>query len=370
MENLIPGLPEDIAVECLVRLPHQSFSHLRRVCRRWKQELDSPLFHRFRRSAGFSRSFLVLAQADPPAAIAGGPAHKHSASFPSYRLALLDPSTGEWDSLPQIPASSGGIPLFCGLAAAGRELVVVGGWDPDTWVASDSVYIYNFIAGAWRHGRPMPGPRRSFFACAGSSSGLVFVAGGHDEEKNALRSAYAYDVARDEWAQLPDMARERDECAGMFIAGGGAGLFRVVGGYSTAMQGRFDRSGEEFDTINWKWQPVEEAAMDAEESPRSCAAGRDGRMYLCSSSGRVVSAAEGEGWKMVAEVPEDAMVAAQMVACGGSLVVMGAGSHGMAPSAYVLELKQARGWSAAEWRRLEMPPEYSGHVHGGCCFEI
>ena len=49
----------------------------------------------------------------------------------------------------------------------------------------------------------MPGARRS------GLERVVYVAGGHDGEKNALKSALVYDVAKDEWAPLPDMARER-----------------------------------------------------------------------------------------------------------------------------------------------------------------
>lgn len=76
----------------------------------------------------------------------------------------------------------------------GTRLLVVGGWDPETWAPTDSVLVYDFLTAAWRHGAAMPGPRRSFFACA-AVGGKVFVAGGHDEEKNALRSALAYDPA-------------------------------------------------------------------------------------------------------------------------------------------------------------------------------
>uniref|UniRef100_A0A0E0EL45 Uncharacterized protein n=1 Tax=Oryza meridionalis TaxID=40149 RepID=A0A0E0EL45_9ORYZ len=35
---------------------------------------------------------------------------------------------------------------------------------------------------------------RGFFGCI-SSDGVVYVADGHDKTKNALRSAYAYDIA-------------------------------------------------------------------------------------------------------------------------------------------------------------------------------
>ena len=60
-----------------------------------------------------------------------------------------------------------------------------------------------------------------FFFLSISFSGVHLLIYGmpptlHDKEKSALRSTFAYDVARDEWIQLADMARERDECIAIF----------------------------------------------------------------------------------------------------------------------------------------------------------
>ena len=74
----------------------------------------------------------------------------------------------------------------------------------------------------------------------------MYVASGHDDEKNALRSALAYDPDANVWAQLPDMAEERDESRGLYVVAGGGGRFLVVGGYPTQAQGRFVGSVECF----------------------------------------------------------------------------------------------------------------------------
>lgn len=212
----------------------------------------------------------------------------------------------------------------------------------------------------------MPGPRRSFFACAASpDSSQVFVAGGHDEEKNALRSAMSYDVEADDWTEMPDMTMERDECTGVFDAN--AKLFRVVSGYCTSMQGNFERSAEAFDVGERRWRPVEEAAVEEGEYARTCIVGGDGKMYMCGGSGRAVVVKEGEGWREVAEVPEDVRMAPRILAWGQSLVVVGSGSPGGAQAAYLMEMKPG---AAATWRRLDMTSEFSGHVQGGCCIEI
>jgi hypothetical protein len=136
------------------------------------------------------------------------------------------------------------LPLFCQVAAVddgqGRKrLVVVGSWPPETWAPMNSVHVYDFLTSAWRPGVPMPAPRRSFFACAAVGR-TVYVAGGHDEERNTLRSALAYDPEAEAWTEVPDMAVERDEPRGL-CAGG---RFLIVG------------SAEAFDPATSAWAPV------------------------------------------------------------------------------------------------------------------
>lgn len=370
--ELIPGLPEEIARECLVRVPFDLFSTVRTVCRLWRREIDSSLFHWIRKSENLTRKVVALAQAEP-AVESEGPAHKYyrSATTPTYRLTLFDPAGESWRTLPPLPGVSHGLPLFCQIAAAHKKLVVVGGWDPETWAPSDGVYIYDFLLDAWSRGTRMPGPRRSFFACSSSpSAGTIFVAGGHDEEKNALRSAMAYDVARDEWSQLPDMARERDECKGVFVGG----RFEVVGGYSTDRQGQFGRCAEAFDVSEWRWNPVEEDRLEVATCPRTCVADgeKDGKLYMVRS-GHLAVKEEGGKWREVAEVPEDAAVAAQLVKWEGKLLLLlGAGCHGGAQVGYLLEAAAGTddGYRTTSWQKVKVPEEFSGLVQAICCIEV
>ncbi|KAJ6798965.1 putative F-box/kelch-repeat protein [Iris pallida] len=219
----------------------------------------------------------------------------------------------------------------------------------------------------------MPGPRRSFFACSaggGTASATVFVAGGHDEEKNALRSAMAYDAEADEWAPLPDMAVERDECRGAFLNGG----FHVVGGYPTDRQGQFCKSAETFDVATWRWGAVEEDRLEDATCPMTCVDdgdGGEGRLYFVRSGHVVVE--ECGKWKEVAEVPEDAAVSTQLMTWQGKLLLVGSGSDGGGRVAYLLEVASDVDdgkKSKLTWHRMEVPEEYSGHVHAACCLEI
>ena len=144
----------------------------------------------------------------------------------SYRITLFNPDSGSWSELPPLPGMNRGLPVHCGLVGVGSELVVVGGYDHQIWESLNSVFVYNVVSATWRRGADIPGVRPSFFGCASDSDRTVLIAGGHDDEKNALKSALTYDVAKDEWLSVRDMAIERDECKVVFQRG----KFHVIGG--------------------------------------------------------------------------------------------------------------------------------------------
>ncbi|KAJ1278470.1 hypothetical protein BS78_04G081900 [Paspalum vaginatum] len=360
--DLIPGLPDDLARECLERVAFEQLPAARRVSRGWKAEVESPAHHRFRRR----RTLLALTQARPPLA-GSGPARKYAADGYSFRLVLHDPAAGAWTPLPPLPGA-GGLPLFCQLAAVGEgpaaKLLVLGGWDPETWAPTPAVHAYDFLTGAWRRGADMPGPPRSFFACA-AVGGRVFVAGGHDAEKNALRSAAAYDAAADAWTALPEMARERDEPRGVRVAGR---FFLVVGGYPTDAQGRFAGSAEAFDPATWSWGPVQERVIEDGACPRTCCAADDdagsGRMYMVHDGCVLARDAGGGAWRTLARVPEDGRAAKAVVAVGdGRVVVLGAEQD-------VHVLSHGGATAAPSWTRAAAPPEFAGNVQAACCVHI
>ncbi|XP_057450906.1 F-box/kelch-repeat protein At1g80440-like [Lotus japonicus] len=358
--ELISGLPEDVARDCLIRVSYEQFPAVTAACKGWNTEIQSPEFRRRRRVTGNTQKILVTAQARFDSDTCGGLLVKATTN-PVYRLSVFEPETGNWSELTMPPEfdSGSGLPMFCQIAGVGYELVVMGGWDPESWKASNSVFIYNFLSATWRRGADMPGGPRTFFACTSDQDRTVYVAGGHDEEKNALKSALAYDVANDEWVPLPDMARERDECKAVFR--GGAGKLRVVGGYCTEMQGRFERSAEEFDVDTWQWGPVEEEFLDCGTCPRTCLDGGDA-MYMCR--GGDVVALQGNTWQTVAKVPSEIRNVACMGAWERSLLLIGSSGFGEPHMGFLLDLKSGK------WAKLVSPQDYTGHVQSYCLLEI
>ena len=205
----------------------------------------------------------------------------------------------------------------------------------------------------------MPGGPRTFFACASDSEGRVFVAGGHDNEKNALRSALAYDVAADRWVQLPDMSAERDECKGVFRRG----RFVAVGGYRTDMQGRFERSAEAFDVATWSWGEVKEDFLDSSTCPRTFVdGGDDKRVYLCC--GDDLMALRGDTWQKMATVPREIRNVAYVGTLDGTLVLIGSSGYGEVHVAFAFHVK------SCNWKKLDSPEGFKGHVQTGCVLKI
>ncbi|KFK42435.1 hypothetical protein AALP_AA2G256200 [Arabis alpina] len=355
--ELIPNLPNDVARECLLRASYKQFPIISSVCKSWNREVSLSDFFQQRKALGHSQELLVLSQArvDP------GQESGKNFTPPEYRVTVLESGSGLWTELPPIPGLSNGLPLFCSLVSVGSDLVVLGGLDPVTWQASDSVFVFSFLTSTWRVGATMPGVRRSFFGCASDYDRTVLVAGGHDEEKQALTSAMVYDVAEDKWTFLPDLARERDECKAIFHAG----RFHVIGGYATEEQGQFSKTAESFEVSTWRWGPLTEDFFDSGDTVSTpvCAAGDNGELYACWRGD--VMAMRDDTWHKVCQIPADVYNVAYVAVRPGMLIVIGngkaLGGYGEATVGYKCDL------NSFGWVKLETQV---GHVQAGCFLEV
>ncbi|GKU92280.1 hypothetical protein SLEP1_g6030 [Rubroshorea leprosula] len=291
---LIPGLPDEIAMECLVRVSCQFHSNMKSVCHSWRSLISSPLFYRERIKSGAAEHLVCLIQPmtgfPPPDSIHGnqgdGVCGRTEAGVKKEEeededdrrnqqqgqcgMSIYNETRGTWH---RIRPKVGRIPMFCQCLALGSsgKLMLLGGWDPVTLEPVADVYILDLVSGGgrWRRAAPMSVPR-SFFACAVVSGTKVYVAGGHDDQKNALRSAEVYDVEEDRWEMLPDMAEERDECQG--LSWDGDSRFWVVSGYGTERQGEFGSDAECYDPETGSWYKVEGVWPFSRTSPRGCTA--------------------------------------------------------------------------------------------------
>ncbi|XP_042480442.1 F-box/kelch-repeat protein At2g44130-like [Macadamia integrifolia] len=335
--ELIPGLPEEIGLECLTRLPYTAHQVATQVCSRWRELLESPAFYQLRKHSGNTHKVACLVQSLP--AVSDG---RKPTGPPPYRIAVFDPVSRNWERLEAIPSYPDGLPIFCRVSSVEGKLVVMGGWDPASWDPVKDVFVFDFTTRKWRRGKDMPS-KRSFFA-AGAVEGRVFVAGGHDESKNALRSAWAYDVRRDEWEELCSMREERDECEGLVVGN----EFWVVSGYGTEHQGRFEKSAEVYELGLNRWRLVEEAWV-GDRCPRGCVdLGRDGKL-ICWADANV---AVGAG--------------ACAVGLGEKTLVAGSSQLGATQGLFLVE----NGGQNGKFEKIDVPDQFSGFIHSGCCVEI
>ncbi|XAR68634.1 hypothetical protein NMG60_11003828 [Bertholletia excelsa] len=339
--ELIPGLPDDLALDCLTRLHYTAHWVGAGVCRRWRELFLGRHFYHHRKRSGFTGKAACLVQSLPARAEPDG---QKPVKSPSYAISVFEPESGVWDRIDPIPKYPDGLPLFCQVLSSEGKLVVMGGWDPGSWNPVRDVFVYEFTTRRWTWRLEMPGTR-SFFA-AGAADGRVFVAGGHDENKNALSTAWVYDIRADVWAELEPMSEERDECEGVVIGS----EFWVVSGYDTDTQGGFKRSAEVLDIHSGRWRRVEEA-WRASQCPRSCVGiGGDGTL-IC--------------W---AESDPNVRVGVCGVDLGEWTVVMGS-AYQMAQQGFFLVEKKGEGQNG-KLVKVGVPDEFSGFVQSGCSIEI
>ncbi|XP_059668561.1 F-box/kelch-repeat protein At1g15670-like [Cornus florida] len=339
--ELIPGLPEELALECLTRLHYTAHRVAARVSRRWRDLLESRDFYYHRKQTGHTHKAPCLVQSRPVHSESGG---SKPVAQPSYGIAIYDTVTGVWDRVDPIPKYPDGLPLFCQVASSEGKLVVMGGWDPVSWDPVKDVFVYEFTTRRWTQRKDMPS-NRSFFAI-GTVEGRVFVAGGHDESKNALSSSWVYDMGSDEWTELNRMSEERDECEGIVIGS----EFWVVSGYDTESQGRFKSSAECFELGTGRWRRVEDA-WNASQGPRSCVGvGKNGNLICWAES--------------------DSAVRVRVCAVGldKRTLVTGSEYQGAAQGFYLAETKEGQNGKFVKIDNV--PDEFLGFVQTGCCVEI
>ncbi|CAD5167008.1 unnamed protein product [Musa acuminata subsp. malaccensis] len=172
---LLPGLPDDIALDCLARVPLRFHPGLRLVCCRWRDLVTGPSFHRHRERIGTAEDLIFLVQAVVPVEKCSDSEEEKEGGAvcqpPVYGLSAYNATLGSWHRV-AMPAP---VPLFAQVAAVGREVVLLGGWDPASMEPTTEVRVLDPATGGWRRGAAMVAAR-SFFACA-ALAGRVYVAG-------------------------------------------------------------------------------------------------------------------------------------------------------------------------------------------------
>ncbi|XP_071706491.1 F-box/kelch-repeat protein At1g30090-like [Rutidosis leptorrhynchoides] len=184
-EPLIPGLPDDIGLSCLLRLPVEFHPGGRSVCRRWYNLFkDKGWFFTQRKEMGFQNPYLFVFSFN-----------KCSGKIQWHVLDLVNLS---WHTIPEMPWMDKVCPhgFRCVSVPGDGSVFVCGG-------PQNSVLKFDVRLNRWNVMKKMITPR-SFFA-SGVIDGMVYVAGGNSSDGFELNSAEVMDPKSGVWCPIEDM---------------------------------------------------------------------------------------------------------------------------------------------------------------------
>ncbi|CAD5194312.1 unnamed protein product [Musa acuminata subsp. malaccensis] len=186
---LLPGLPDDLAIACLIRVPRPEHRKLRLVCKRWQRLLAGNYFYSLRKSLSVAEEWIYIIRRDREGRI----------SWDAF-----DPRFQLWHPLPPVPKEySKAIGFGCAVLH-GCHLYLFGGKDPCKGSMRRVIY-YNARTNKWHRAPDMLRRRHFFGACV--INNCLYVAGGESEGVHRfLRSAEFYDPSKNRWSFVSEMS--------------------------------------------------------------------------------------------------------------------------------------------------------------------
>ncbi|KAG2688998.1 hypothetical protein I3760_09G118800 [Carya illinoinensis] len=192
-EPLIPGLPDDVSLNCLLRLPVQSHAACKVVCKRWHLLLGSKeRFFTRRKELGLKDPWLFVFAF-----------HKCTRKI---QWQVLDLTQFSWHSIPAMPCKGGKVcphGFRCVAIPQESNLFVCGGVVSDGDCPLDLVLKYEMQKNRWTVMNQMI-TARSFFA-SGAINGMIYVAGGNSTDLFELDSAEVMDPIKGSWHSIASM---------------------------------------------------------------------------------------------------------------------------------------------------------------------
>ncbi|XP_062223762.1 F-box/kelch-repeat protein At1g55270-like [Phragmites australis] len=186
---LLPGLPDDLAIACLIRVPRADHWKLRLVCQRWFRLLAGNYFYGLRRRLGLAEQWVYAVKRD----VRDG----------HVSWDVLDPARGAWRALPPVPREYADADGFGCAVLGGCHLYLLGGTDPRRGPLRRVVF-YSARSNRWHRAPDMLRRRHCFGTCV--MGNRLYVAGGESGGGGGLRSAEVFDPAKNRWSFVSDMA--------------------------------------------------------------------------------------------------------------------------------------------------------------------
>lgn len=186
---LLPGLPDDLAIACLIRVPRVEHTKLRLVCKRWNRLLAGNFFYSLRKNLGMTEEWVYVIKRDRDGRISW------HAFDPVYQL---------WQPLPPVPKEYSEALGFGCAVLSGCHLYLFGGKDPLRG-SMRRVIFYSARTNKWHRAPDMLRKRHFFGSCV--INNCLYVAGGECEGiQRTLRSVEVYDPNKNRWSFVADMS--------------------------------------------------------------------------------------------------------------------------------------------------------------------
>ncbi|KAJ7536473.1 hypothetical protein O6H91_12G071000 [Diphasiastrum complanatum] len=224
--SLIPGLGDDVAQLCLVRLSRSLYGSYYVVSKRFCAFFKSGELYKIRRELGISEQWVYLLN-----------------SGQSVWRAFDPKDGGRWRPLPPTPADDCFGMCDKESLTAGTQLLVIG-----REIQGLVVWRYDLISDSWFRGPQMITPRCLYASASWGEYG--FVAGGVDSSVCVTNCAERYDSKTGSWESLPPMSKNRKLCSGFYMDG----KFWVIGGIDET--DTFLTCGEGYDPKTKRWELI------------------------------------------------------------------------------------------------------------------
>ncbi|VFR01850.1 unnamed protein product [Cuscuta campestris] len=245
---LIPGLPDDLTIACLIRVPRIDHPKLRLVCKRWSRLLAGNFYYSLRKKVEVAEEWVYVIKRD----------REGKVSWHAF-----DPVHQTWVPLPPVPKEYSEALGFGCAVLSGCQLYLFGGKDPVKG-SMRRVVFYSARTNKWHRAPDMLRRRHFFGFCV--MNNCLYVAGGENEGVHgSLRSAEVYDPNKNRWSFIADVSTPMVPFIGVVYSGRwflkGLGVHREV-------------VSEVYEPETDTWDPVHDGMVSGWRNPSTALNGR------------------------------------------------------------------------------------------------
>lgn len=344
-EPLLPGLPDDLALACLLRLPLAIQAIGRTVCHRWQTVLSSDEYFQARRSSGHALPWLLVLAF-----------HKVTGKI---QWQAWDVTRRSWHIVAPMPCKERICPPGLGCVANPDDgtLFVCGGMCSDMDCPMDTVLKYDLFKNRWTVMASMSTPR-SFFA-SGMIDGRIYAAGGNSTDSHELSSAEMYDPAEDRWRPIASMGTNMARYDAAVLDG----KLYVTEGWSWPYL--LPPKGQIYDPRLDRWENMPDGMR---EGWTGLSVVLDSQLYIISGRDSLQLKAfdkENDSWENTAgaPMPSHMVLPFSVSAIDGKLVVVARSLHIAIGTVSTCEdEEQKKLISSVEWQIINAPEMFSDFV--------